>query len=70
MYIFISPKNYNMQNFHPGLKRAQNALDHSVSRAITIIRQLGGKIYRIDQNSFVQISKLTTDAKIKFLESH
>lgn len=69
MYIFISLKNYNLFNFHPTFKRITNPLNNSVSKAITIIRQLGGKVYRVDQNSFAQISKLPTDAKIKFLES-
>lgn len=70
MYIFICPKNYNLLNFHPAFKRTTNPLNNGVSKAITVIRQLGGKVYRIDQNSFSQIKKLPTDAKIKFLESN
>ncbi len=69
MYIFVSPKHYNLYGFHLPLHREPNKLQHNISRAITILRQLGGKIYHVDQNSFARISKLKGNDKIKFLDS-
>ena len=69
MYIFVSPKNYNLLHYYPALHRATNGSDHNISRAITTISKLGGKIYSIDQNYFSQVSNLTGNAKINFLES-
>ena len=69
MYIFVSPKNYNLHGFHPPLHRASNQLQHDIFRAVTILRQLGGKVYHVDRNSFASISKLKGNDKIKFLDS-
>jgi len=74
MYIFLSRKNYDSlcsaYNHTTRTSINSSQISHSFSKTIEIIQKLGAKIYRVDQNSFAQISQLTGKEKIKFLESH
>jgi hypothetical protein len=74
MYIFIPKKYYSSlcspynHTFSPALNSSKTT--HSISNTLAIMQKLGAKVYYIDQNSFTKISKLTGQAKIKFLESN
>jgi len=74
MYIFIPKKYYSSlcspynNTLHSHFSSSKTT--HSISNTLAIMQKLGAKVYYIDQNSFTKISKLTGQAKIKFLESN
>ena len=80
MYIFLSNLSNLSKKNYDSLYSAYNHTTHtsinssqtsqSFSKTLDIIQKLGAKIYRVDQNSFAQISQLTGKEKVKFLESH
>jgi len=73
MYIFLSKKNYDplCSAYNPTSRTSINYSNtsHNFAKTLDIIQKLGAKVYRIDQNSFAQISQLTGKEKVKFLES-
>lgn len=72
MYMLMPPIKHNLLNYYSASQPCENVLNRNILKTVNAITKIGGKIYhlnQIDQNSFSQISQLTGNAKIKFLES-
>ena len=72
MYMLMPPIKHNLLNYYSASQPCENVLNRNILKTLNAIKKIGGKIYhlnQIDQNSFSQISRLTGNAKIKFLES-